>query len=71
MKKLIPILGLNVGVLPCFGDGCFFPRFGLHLTFSHLHSDLWIFRGAPILRDTQIQVWNTIVGHGIAEGALA
>ena len=38
--------GLNVGVLPCFGDGCFFPRFGLHLTFfriiplSHLHSDM-------------------------------
>ena len=61
--------GLNVGFLTCFGDGCFFPPFGLHLTFfritplSHLHSDmgvswcvsnLWIFRGALILRDTHI-----------------
>lgn len=46
MKKLIAILSLNVGVLPCFGDGCFFPRFGL----------IWL-SSASFLSPIFTQIW--------------
>ena len=46
MKKLIAILSLNVGVLPCFGDGCFFPRFGF----------IWL-SSASFLSPIFTQIW--------------